>query len=90
MRTGGVAVCGISQFAELARIERPQGESQRLLSVAEIGGVKVLRRISCFCCTSIPSLRAALTDLLDHAVRPLEHLGRHRDADVPRRIEVHD
>jgi hypothetical protein len=90
MGTGGVAVCcGVSQFAEFARIERPQGEWQGLLSVAEIGGVKVPRRISCFCCTSIPSLRA-LTDLLDHAIRPLEHLGRHRDADVPRRIEVHD
>jgi hypothetical protein len=36
------------------------------------------------------SVLTAITDLLDHAVRPLQHLGRHRDADVPRRIEVHD
>jgi hypothetical protein len=47
MGTGGVAVCCVvSQFAVFARIERPQGEWQRLLSVAEIGGVKVPRRIS--------------------------------------------
>jgi CRISPR/Cas system endoribonuclease Cas6 (RAMP superfamily) len=41
MGTGGVAVCcGVYQLAVFARIERPQGEWQRLLSLAEIGGVK--------------------------------------------------
>jgi hypothetical protein len=71
------------------RAARSQGEWQRLLSVAEIDGVKFHGESPCFCCTSIPSLRA-LTGLLDHAVRPIEHLRRHRDTDVPRRLEVHD
>jgi hypothetical protein len=68
---------------------RPHGEWQRLLSVQKSTAWKFHGGSPCFCSTSIPSIRA-LTGLLDHAVRPLEHHGRHCDADVPRRLEVHD
>ena len=63
------------------------GSVQRLQSVAKN------RRPECSA-ADFAALRfrpyGALIGLLDHTVGPLEHLGRHRDADVPRRLEVHD